>query len=127
MVSGPSVVFLMTQLDYPVYLLTILGLANLCGVIALLVSRFPRLKEWAYAGIFFEYTAAVFSKAMVPGYLRGIDDPGALIWTPLILAVLTLVSWVLRPQSRALGVLFPTRARRTTGKTNTPIEQAVFR
>jgi uncharacterized membrane protein YphA (DoxX/SURF4 family) len=59
-VSGPSVVLLMTQLGYPVYLLTILGLANLCGAIALLVPRFPRLKEWAYAGIFFQYTAAVY-------------------------------------------------------------------
>jgi hypothetical protein len=32
-----------------------------------------------------------------------------LIWPPLILAVLTLISWVLRPQSRILGVLFPTQ------------------
>jgi uncharacterized membrane protein YphA (DoxX/SURF4 family) len=115
-VSGPSVVLLMERLGYPVYLLTILGVWSLCGGITLLVPRFPRLKEWAYAGIFFEYTAAVFSKAVVPGYLRGIDDPGALLWTPLILAVLTLVSWALRPPGRTLGVLFPARARRTNGK-----------
>jgi uncharacterized membrane protein YphA (DoxX/SURF4 family) len=126
-VSGPSVVLLMERLGYPVYLLTILGVWSLCGGITLLVPGFPRLKEWAYAGIFFEYTAAVFSKAVVPGYLRGIDDPGALIWTPLIFAVLTLVSWALRPQSRTLGVLFPMWARRTNGKGHAPTRQAVSR
>jgi hypothetical protein len=88
---------------------------------------FPGGSEWAYAGIFFEYTAAVFSKAVVPGYLRGIDDPGALLWTPLILAVLTLISWALRPQSRTLGVLFPALARRTKRSVNAPVEQAVSR
>jgi uncharacterized membrane protein YphA (DoxX/SURF4 family) len=126
-VSGPSVVLLMERLGYPVYLLTILGCWSLCGGITLLVPRFPRLKEWAYAGIFFEYTAAVFSKAMVPGYLRGIDDPGALIWTPLILAVLTLLSWAQRPPSRTLGVLFPMWARRRKRPVNAPIEQGVSR
>ena len=126
-VSGPSVVLLMERLGYPVYLLTILGVWSLCGGITLLVPGFPRLKEWAYAGIFFEYTAAVFSKAVVPGYLRGIDDPGALIWTPLILAVLTLVSWALRPPGRTSGVLFPMWARRTKRSVNAPVEQAPSR
>jgi uncharacterized membrane protein YphA (DoxX/SURF4 family) len=109
-VGGESVVLLMEHLGYPVYLLMLLGPASLCGGIALLVPRFPRLKEWAYAGIFIEYVGAVFSKVAVPGFVRG-DDPGTLLWTPLILAVLTLVSWALRPQSRTLGVLFPARSR----------------
>ena len=124
-VSGPSVVLLMERLGYPVYFLTILGVWSLLGSITLLAPGFPRLKEWAYAGIFFEYSAAVFSKAAVPGFLRGIDDPTALIWTPLILAVLTLVSWALRPQSRTLRVLFPMWARRTKEKGHTPTKQAV--
>jgi len=47
--------------------------------------------------------------AAASGMVRGKDDPGTLIWPPLILAVLTLISWVLRPQSRILGVLFPTQ------------------
>ncbi|MGH2481359.1 MAG: DoxX family protein [Ktedonobacteraceae bacterium] len=108
--SGESVVLLMTHLGYPVYLLTLLGPASLCGGIALLVPGFPRLKEWAYAGIFIVYAGAVFSKVAVPGFVSG-DDPGTLLWTPLILAVLTLASWALRPPSRILGVLFPARSR----------------
>ncbi|SRR6266446_8988947 len=70
------------------------------GAIALLAPRFPRLKEWAYAGTFFELTGAAASHVA-----RG-DDEGTLIW-PLLFAVPTVISWALRPQSRTLGVLFP--------------------
>ena len=101
---GDPVVLVLSHLGYPVYLLTILGVWKLLGAIALLAPRFPRLKEWAYAGEFFAMTGAAAS-----GVVRGKDDPGTLIWPPLILAVLTLISWVLRPQSRILGVLFPTQ------------------
>ena len=101
---GDPVVLVLAHLGYPLYLLSILGVWRLLGAIALLVPRFPRLKEWAYAGEFFAMTGAAAS-----GVVRGKDDPGTLIWPPLILAVLTLISWVLRPQSRILGVLFPTQ------------------
>jgi uncharacterized membrane protein YphA (DoxX/SURF4 family) len=101
LVAGPPVVEILAHLGYPAYLLTILGLWKLPGGIALLVPGFPRLKEWAYAGTFFVYTGAVAS-----GVVRGRDDPGTLIWVPLIFAVLTIASWALRPQSRTLGVLF---------------------
>jgi hypothetical protein len=58
---------------------------------------FPRLKEWAYAGTFFNMTGAAASYAVVG------ENVGTLIL--LILAVLTLASWVLRPPGRTLGVL----------------------
>ncbi len=100
---GEPVADILTQLGYPVYLLTILGVWKLLGAIALLAPRFPRLKEWVYAGIFFEMTGAAASHAMRVG------DPGTVIWL-LAFAVLTLASWALRPPSRILGVLFPARA-----------------
>jgi hypothetical protein len=74
------------------------------GTIALLVPRFPRLKEWAYAGIFFNMTGAAVSHA-VSG-----DASWHVIYTAC-LAVLTIASWALRPPSRTLGVLFPFQAR----------------
>ncbi len=101
---GDSVVLALAQLGYPVYLLTILGVWKLLGAIALLVPRFPRLKEWAYAGTFFVYMGAAASWVA-----RG-SGMGDLIW-PLAFAVLTLASWALRPPGRTLGVLFPARAR----------------
>lgn len=102
LVAGGPVAEVLAHLGYPVYLLTILGVWKLLGAIALLAPRFPRLKEWAYAGAFFVYAGAVAS-----GMVRGLDDPGTFIWPPLIFAVFTLASWALRPQSRTLGVLFP--------------------
>lgn len=100
---GEPVANILAQLGYPVYLLTILGVWKLLGAIALLVPRFPRLKEWAYAGIFFEMTGAAVSNAV-----RG-SDPGTVVFL-LAFAVLILASWALRPPSRILGVLFTARS-----------------
>jgi len=44
------------HLGYPVYLLTLLGIWKILGVVALLIPKFPLLKEWAYAGFFFVMT-----------------------------------------------------------------------
>jgi hypothetical protein len=93
-------------LGYPMYFFGILGFWKVLGAIALLVPRFPRLKEWAYAGIFFDLTGAAASCAAVGGY-------GAYafhVLAPLILAVLTVASWALRPQSRTIGVLIPAKS-----------------
>src|SRR5215831_4693932 len=61
LVAGPPAPDVLTHLGYPVYLLTIIGIWKLLGGIALVVPRFPRLKEWAYAGVFFEMTGAAAS------------------------------------------------------------------
>lgn len=102
---GDPVVAVLAHLGYPVYVLTILGWWKVLGAIVLLAPRFPRLKEWAYAGTFFDLTGAAVSFA-----LRG-DSADAI--GPLFLAVLAVSSWALRPHSRTLGVLFP-----ATGKTS---------
>ena len=57
----PQVRTLIERLGYPQYFLTILGIWKLLGAVALLIPRFPRLKEWAYAGVFFDLTGAVAS------------------------------------------------------------------
>ena len=49
------------QLGYPQYMLPFLGVAKLLGVIAILVPGFNRIKEWAYAGLFFDLTGATYS------------------------------------------------------------------
>src|SRR5262245_40304816 len=49
------------QMGYPVYFLTLLGIWKILGVIAVLIPKFPLLKEWAYAGFFFAMSGAVFS------------------------------------------------------------------
>ena len=83
----------MTRLGYPVYLLTILGVWKILGVVAVLIPKYPVLKEWAYAGFFFAMSGAVISH-IVSG------DPVSQIFPALLLLVLTVVSWYFRPASR---------------------------
>jgi uncharacterized membrane protein YphA (DoxX/SURF4 family) len=95
-------------LGYPTYFFAILGVWKVLGAIAILVPRFPRLKEWAYAGIFFDLTGAAASCAAVGGY----GAYGFHVIAPLIIAGFTVASWALRPPSRTIGVLFPTKIGR---------------
>jgi hypothetical protein len=91
-------------LHYPPYFVSILGFWKVAGAIAILVPRFPRLKEWAYAGIFFDLTGASASSAAAGG--------GAFhILAPLVGAVLAVASWALRPESRTIGILFPAKGQ----------------
>ena len=85
----------MTHLGYPLYFLSIIGSWKLPCALALLVPRFQRLKEWAYAGAFFNYSGAAASHLLVG------DAPGKWVG-PLIFAALTLASWALRPPARRL-------------------------
>ena len=81
----PHVVQVVAHLGYPVYLLTILGLWKLPAGIALVAPRLARLKEWAYAGAFFEMTGAAASHAA-----KG-DSMVDLIG-PVIIASFTVIS-----------------------------------
>ncbi len=92
-------------LDYPMYFFAILGFWKVLGAIAILVPRFPRLKEWAYAGIFFDLTGAAVSCAAVGGY----GAFGFHVLAPLIIAGFCVASWALRPANRSLGILFPVK------------------
>ena len=84
---------LMTTLGYPIYLLTILGVWKLLGVVAVLSPRLPLIKEWAYAGFFFNMLAAIVSHVVA-------GSPAAELFGPTLLLVLTAVSWYMRPANR---------------------------
>lgn len=99
---------LVTNLGYPLYILTILGIWKVLGAIALLVPGFLRLKEWVHAGIFFLMTGAALSHVFANDY----GDYGFNIILPLSYAALNIVSWVLRPQSRIFGSLFSNTEKR---------------
>ena len=87
-------------LGYPMYFFAILGVWKALGAIAILVPRYPRLKEWAYAGIFFDLTGAAASCAMSGGY----GAYGFHVLAPLIITGFLVTSWALRPPSRTIGV-----------------------
>ncbi len=88
-------VALFTRLGYPAYLLTMLAVWKFLGVVAVLMPKFPLLKEWAYAGFFFAMSGAVFSHLAV-------RDGAAEYFGPVLLLVLTVASWYFRPASRKL-------------------------
>jgi hypothetical protein len=90
-------------LGYPMYFFAILGFWKFTGALAILVPRFPRLKEWAYAGIFFDLTGAAASCAAVGGY----GAYGFHVIAPLIISGFTVASWALRPENRKIGILIP--------------------
>ena len=58
----PDAVTFMTMLGYPLYFTPFIGVAKLLGVIAILIPGFPRLKEWAYAGLVFDLIGATYSQ-----------------------------------------------------------------
>lgn len=65
-IKVPDAVEMVTKhLGYPSYFLPFIGVAKLLGSIAILVPGFPRIKEWAYAGFFFDLIAAVYSSISV--------------------------------------------------------------
>ncbi len=87
---------MMTHLGYPLYFLTILGAWKILGVVTVLIPKFPLLKEWAYAGFFFAMSGAVFSH-LASG------DGAKEFFGPVLLLVLTVVSWYFRPAGRKVS------------------------
>jgi len=83
----------MAFLGYPLYILTLLGIWKILGVVTVLIPKFPLLKEWAYAGFFFAMSGAVFSH-----FASG--SAGKEFFGPILLLVLTGVSWYFRPADR---------------------------
>ncbi|PZF70991.1 DoxX family protein [Taibaiella soli] len=93
--EGQGGVDTMNHLGYPVYLLTLLGICKILGIIAILIPRYPLLKEWAYAGFFFMMGGAIFSHIAAGGSITE-------ALPALLLLVLTVVSWYFRPAERKL-------------------------
>lgn len=68
------------ELGYPAYLIPFLGVAKLLGVIAILAPGFPRIKEWAYAGLIFDLLGATYSVYSVG---KALSD-----WAPMLVIIL---------------------------------------
>jgi hypothetical protein len=79
----PGAVSVFTHLGYPSYLLPFLGTAKMLGVAAVLAPGLARIKEWAFAGLTFDVSGALYS------HLSAGDPPS--VWMPAVLA-LALIS-----------------------------------
>jgi len=85
-----------SRLGFPAYFLVALGTFKILGATVILSPRFPRLKEWAYAGLLFDVVCAVVARAASG------DEPVRLA-LPVVIAGLALLSWWLRPADRKLA------------------------
>ena len=84
------------KLGLPLWFITVLGVWKILGAIAVVAPRFPLVKEWAYAGMFFDLTGAAAANAAI----------GSVWWhvaSPLFIIVILYGSWELRPESRRLA------------------------
>ena len=88
-----------SHLGYPDYFLVMLGVWKILGVVILLIPKFPVLKEWAYAGFFFTMSGAVLSHVAM-------GDPMSEIFPPLLLLILTVISWYFRPANRKIVLAY---------------------
>ncbi len=84
---------MMAKLGYPAYLMVLLGVWKILAVVALLVPGFALVKEWAYAGVVFLMTGAIYSHIAA-------HDAFVEVLPGLLLLVLAVVSWYLRPERR---------------------------
>lgn len=92
----PDEVGRITKLGFPAYVLILLGACKLLGVVAVLIPRFPTLKEWAYAGFFFTLIAALYAHVSV-------GDSIVDMIPALLLLTLTAISYYFRPADRKMG------------------------
>ena len=85
----------LNHLGYPLYYTYISGLWQIGGAAVIIAPGFPRLKEWAYAGSFFQFSGAVASHLLA--------GDGVEVWLPpLVFLMFVIVSWALRPADRRL-------------------------
>ena len=78
--SMESGVTIFKQMGYPAYLLPFLGVAKALGSIAILIPGYPRLKEWAYAGLIYDLTGAAYSFIRLGTPLSG--------WLPILVFII---------------------------------------
>jgi DoxX-like family len=82
-----------THLGYPAYFMSILGVWYVAAGVVIVVPRAAWLKEWAYAGLVFNYTGAAVSHIWV-------GDGADKLIGPAVFLGLTAASWALRPAAR---------------------------
>ena len=91
----PDAALGIVRLGYPAYFVVVLGAWKVLGSLALVAPKMPLVKEWAYAGFFFDLTGAAISHATMSSSLGNVI-------APLFFAGLAIASWAFRPESRRL-------------------------
>jgi hypothetical protein len=78
------------QLGYPIYFIPFTGWAKLIGSIVILIPGLKTIKEWAYAGLFFDLTAVVYSSIALAGT---VDPMMAFMLVWFVPGILSYIFW----------------------------------
>ena len=105
----PGALLVFKHLGYPPYLLPFLGTAKMLGVAAVLVPGLPRIKEWAFAGLTFDVTGALYSHLSIG------DPPDA--WMPALIALVLVGGSYVAYRVRQIPGLLSDRIESATGRT----------
>jgi uncharacterized membrane protein YphA (DoxX/SURF4 family) len=92
----PQTVEGFAKLGFPVYFVVLVGVWKILGSLAILWPGFPLLKEWAYAGIFFDLTGAAVANGAT-------HEVWWHVAAPLVIIGALYGSWALRPVSRRVA------------------------
>jgi uncharacterized membrane protein YphA (DoxX/SURF4 family) len=90
------------KMGYPLYFIPYTGWMKVLGVIAILIPGFPRIKEWAYAGLFFDLIAVCYSFYSLK-FPTGTWAPMMLIWFGLGIASYIFYHKLLRQRTLAIA------------------------
>ncbi len=77
--GSPEATAFITKLGYPLYFVAFIGVAKILGGIAILIPGFPRIKEWAYAGLCFDLIGATYSFIALKYPVSG--------WAPMLIFI----------------------------------------
>ncbi|HEY1214320.1 MAG TPA: DoxX family protein [Bryobacteraceae bacterium] len=100
--TSDSIKIMHDMLGYPVYFIPFISIAKVLGSIAILVPRWVRLKEWGYAGLFFDLAGATYSGIAVSGKF----DPSILFMLAWIIpGLLSYYFWRRVMAGSALGAV----------------------
>ena len=77
-------------LGFPVYFIPFTGVAKLLGSIAILIPGLKTIKEWAYAGLFFDLAGAIYSSIAVA---KGVDPMMVFMLIWILPGILSYIYW----------------------------------
>jgi hypothetical protein len=77
-------------LGFPIYFIPFTGVAKLLGSIVILIPGLKTIKEWAYAGLFFDLAGAVYSGIAVA---KGVDPKMVFMLIWILPGILSYIYW----------------------------------
>ncbi|MBS1532109.1 MAG: DoxX family protein [Bacteroidetes bacterium] len=98
LMNGPNVMAFFKHLGYPGYFARLIGALKILGVIGTVIPKYPRVREWAYAGLTFDVCGALSS------HLLNGDGPS--VYFPAVLGILLVTaSYVLYRKCKRRSLL----------------------